>query len=126
MTRDDVDLFEKLTGQLEATHREISALAKKSAKDAVNAFKLKLINATLSQCNNLLGVEYRPFPDFSTFDVDDLPSNSDVSFIIAQYLQCAEKFRADHIVSMYGDWHWVIEDGKGPLTSSPRKLINKG
>ena len=72
-------------------------LAKKSPKDAVNEFKLKFINTVLSQCNSLFGKDNRPFADFETFAADSLPSNSDVTFILSQYIECAEKFRSDNI-----------------------------
>ena len=104
-------------------------LAKKSPNDAVNAFKLKFINSTLGRCNDFLGKKYRPFPDFTTFGEGDLPSNSDVTFIISQYIECAEKLRSDNIVSHYSHWFWVIEgeekDARSTRTGPPRKLTDK-
>lgn len=126
MTREEVDQFEKLTAQLVAAHQEVSALSKKSPKDAVNVFKLKLINSTLERCNAALGSKYMPFDDFSTFPLEDLPSNSDVSFIIAHYLEAAEKFRSDHIVQVAGGrWQWHVDDGNPIRTASPKKLNDK-
>jgi hypothetical protein len=134
MNREQVDIFEKLTAQLQSTHREMSALAKRSPHDAVNAFKLKLINATIDQCNELFGEAYRPFADFVTFVSDEMPSNSDVSFIVAQYLECAEKFRADHIIAVkYNRWVWDTEDlgedddgGENAIHTLPPKKLTKG
>ena len=125
MTRNDVDTFEKLKAQLDGLHQELSILAKKSPNDAVNEFKIKLINITLSKCNQLLGKKYLPFIDFEAFSLDEMPSNSDVTFIISQYIECAEKFRSDHIYEDYG-WYWKT-DGRGdPIpTSQPRKLLAK-
>ena len=54
MKRADVDIFEKLTAQLGSLYQEISTLAKKSPNNAINTFKLKFVNGTLSQCNKLL------------------------------------------------------------------------
>lgn len=124
MKRAEVDLFEKLVGQLNGFHEELSVLVKKSPKDAVNTFKLKFINGVLSQCNELLGDDYRPFPDFESFSTEDIPSNSDVTFIISQYIECAEKFRADNIKQdAMARWYWKIEDGKEELRSAaPKKL----
>ena len=135
MKREEVDLFEKFTAQLESTHREMSALSKKSPNDAVNAFKLKLINTVLEGCNKLLEDKYKPFADFTTLSEDDLPSNSDVSFIVAHYLECAEKFRADHIVKDgFGIWLWYTDDlneddeemsETAIRTTAPKKLKEK-
>jgi hypothetical protein len=51
MKRADIDTFEKLKAQLDGLYQEMSVLAKKSPNDAVNAFKIKLVNATLERCN---------------------------------------------------------------------------
>jgi hypothetical protein len=128
MKKADVDVFEKLTAQLDGLHSELTILAKKSPNDAVNNFKLKFINSTLEQCNKFFGVKNRPFADFEKFSMDDLPTNSDVTFIVSQYIECAEKFRADHIYYHVGDWYWRI-DGEGesfPSTqTAPPKKIGK-
>ncbi len=54
-TEADVEKLEKLIRQLHGLHSEISLLAKKSPNDAVNAFKLKLINKVLQAANEVLG-----------------------------------------------------------------------
>jgi hypothetical protein len=127
MKRETVDLFEKLSGQLSSLHAELTMLAKKSPKDAVNEFKLKFINAVLEQCNSLFGDENRPFDDFDRFSVESLPSNSDVTFILSQYIECAEKFRADNIKPYGGVWWWKIDREERPTirTAAPRKIIRK-
>jgi len=88
MKRVDVDKFEKLDGQLQSTYDEISLLSKKKPNDAVNKFKLKFVNTLLEQANDFLGQIYRPFSDFALFSEDDVPQNSDVAFILSQYMQC--------------------------------------
>jgi hypothetical protein len=113
MKRRDVDQFEKLVGQLQSTYDEISLLSKKSPNDAVNKFKLKFINTLLKQANEFLGQKYKPFDYFMEFNEDDVPQNSDVAFILSQYLQCFEKLRADNVIMRSGDWCWAIEAEKG-------------
>lgn len=125
MKRKDVDVFEKLKAQLDSLHQEMSVLGKKSPNDAVNSFKIKLINTTLAQSNQLLGSEYRPFDDFEAFDSDDLPSNSDVTFIVSQYIECAEKFRSDNVRKEHSSWYWRTTDESIIRTSPPKKLENK-
>jgi hypothetical protein len=39
---------EKIIGQLEGLHDEMSTMAKKSTNDGINAFKLSFVNATLN------------------------------------------------------------------------------
>lgn len=90
----------------------MSILSKKSPNDAVNKFKLKFINRQLLESNALLAERYRPFDDFETFSEDDIPQNSDVVFILAQYLQCMEKLRGDHVVVRNGTWYWRVEGGE--------------
>lgn len=109
----DVDKFEKLAGQVLGLYEEMSILSKKSPNDAVNKFKLKFINRQLSESNTLLGARYRPFDDFEVFDEDAIPQNSDVVFILSQYLQCMEKLRGDYVVVRNGAWCWKVKGGKG-------------
>lgn len=89
----------------------MSILSKKSPNDAVNKFKLKFINNQLSESNSLLAVRYRPFDDFEVFSEDEVPQNSDVVFILSQYLQCMEKLRGDFVVLRNGTWYWRVEGG---------------
>ena len=112
MKRKDVDKFEKLSGQLLSVYDELSVLSKKSPNDAVNKFKLKFVNQLLKDSNEFLGEKYRPFDDFSDFDTDDVPQNSDVVFMLSQYLQCFEKLRADNVVIRSGFWHWSVDADK--------------
>jgi hypothetical protein len=126
MKRTEIELFEKTNAQLEGLQSEVLNLSRKSPNDAINKFKLGLINKTIQTANRLLGEQYRPFSDFSLFDENALPSNSDVTMILGQYLNCMEKLRADNIkvVDTYSnDWCWKI-DGKSSdiATSLPKKL----
>ena len=132
MNRANVDTFEKISGQLLSIYEEISLLSKKSPNAAVNKFKLKFVNKLLSQSNDYLGEMYKPFDDFDSFDEDDIPQNSDVVFILSQYLQCFEKQRSDNVVIRNGNWFWrvigeatdkVDEDGMVLIrTVKPKKL----
>lgn len=112
MNSSDVDRFEKIAGQLLGLYEEMSLLSKKSPNDAVNKFKLKFINRQLSESNAFLSERYRPFDDFDLFSEDDVPQNSDVVFILSQYLQCSEKLRADNVVIRNGGWYWLVEGGE--------------
>ncbi len=120
----DIDDFEKVSGQLDGLYQEMSVLVKKSPNDGVNTFKIGLINSTLRGANVLLGDKYRPFSDFSEFSSDALPTNSDVALIVAQYIECMEKLRADNVYQKMGSWYWRVE-GRVVRTMAPRKLRKK-
>ena len=114
MTKQDVDTFEKLQAQLGGLHTEISALSKKSQNDPLNKFKLKFVNQILSEANQLLGEKYKPFNDFSLFNEEDMPTNSDAAMMLTQYLNCFEKLRSDNIQRQKEyphNWCWLV-DGK--------------
>ena len=130
MKRDDVHSFEKLAAQLGSLYQEMSTLAKKSPNDGVSPFKLQFINKALEQCNEFLGPDYRPFSEFEVFSSDEMPTNSDVTFILSQYIECAEKLRADNI---YLDdyWYWYVDDADPEdeeekiRTTPPKKLTGR-
>ncbi len=88
MKKKEEELLNKTYGQLKSFHSEISLLSKKSPVDAVNIFKLKLINSVLGSANQLLSEKNKPFKDFTVFNEDDLPNNSDVVMILSQYISC--------------------------------------
>jgi hypothetical protein len=105
--KEDVPEFEKLEQQLHSFLAEVSELSKKRPNDPLNKFKLKFINATLSKLNSLLKDD-RPFADFEQFDVDDLPSNSDVVVILSQYSAAVHRFRLDNTTADGGDSTWIV------------------
>ena len=123
ITREEADQLEKLMGQLGGIHGELAALSKKRPSDAVNAFKLKFVNVVLLQCNEILGADYSPIGDFQEFNSDDVPSNSDVTFVAAQYLQALEKFRSDNVILFQGRWLYDLPKNTPEMrASAPAKL----
>jgi len=122
MKKGEIELFSKIYAQLEALHNEISLLSKKSPNDAVNKFKLKLINSVLSTTNEILGQKNKPFENFSVFDEDDLSNNGDVNMILSQYLSCMEELRVLNIQRYASYWYWKIDGRRSEImTFSPRK-----
>jgi hypothetical protein len=86
---------------------EISELSKKKPNDPLNKFKLKFINSVLESLNKLVG-KHRPFNDFESFALDDIPTNSDVGVILAQYATATYNLRRDHTNSSGIYWYWTI------------------
>ena len=124
-SREDVEKLEKLIGQLQGLHTEIGTLAKKSPNDAVNAFKLKLANKVIEMGNDVLGENYKPFDEFDQFDSDDAPSTSDVTMVIAQYMEEAERFRSDNVKNERGVWKYVINGEASDIRSGPPTKIGR-
>lgn len=125
MKQQDIDQFETLNGQLVAFHAEINTLVKKTPNDALNKFKLGLVNSVLLKANIFLGETRLPFEDFEIFDVEAMPSTSDVLMIIAQYLSAFEKLRTENIKGFYKSWYWVVEgdtEEKRLPTAPPKGL----
>lgn len=124
---EELESFERLMGQLRSLHDEIGLLARKSPNDGVNVFKLRLINKVVATANALLGPSHRPFDDFEQFDADDVPSTSDVTMVLAQYLEEAERLRANFVTEVFDDkWVYVVGGVRTAIpASAPKKVTRK-
>jgi hypothetical protein len=85
-------ILEKISGQIGDILEEIRSLSKKNPNDAVNKFKLRYINQVITDANKILEKKRMPFEDFIGFNEDELPSNSDVTFILSQYDTALTKY----------------------------------
>jgi hypothetical protein len=110
MKKKDIDQFEILQGQLQSFYEEMNTLAKKSPNDALNKFKLGLVNSVLQKTNTFLGKTRKPFIDFENFDEAAIPTTSDVLVMISQYLRAFEKLRTENIYIDLGNWYWSIDE----------------
>jgi len=118
-----VETFEKISGQLSSMYEEIGALSKKNPDGPLKEFKIKFVNSIISQCNTILEDKGRPFAEFEQFDIDTLPTASDVVMILGQYINCMEELRSDNVKLDAGQWRWRMEgDKSGPRTFIPIKL----
>ncbi len=123
MTEENVNQFEKTQSQLEGLYKELSLLSKKNPNDAVNKFKLKFINQSLAESNDLLGENHKPYSHFNQFEDDDVPTTSDVTLMLEQYLNCLEKFRCDNIENHHGTYYWLVNGEKSNIkTNRPIKF----
>lgn len=118
MQKADVELYEKLHGQLLSMRSQFEALSKKNPNDVVNEFKIGLVNTLLADTNGLIG-DYKPFPDFEQFENSPRVFNSDVLLILAQYLTAMNRFKIANMTveqsPLKTDWletveKWNIED----------------
>jgi hypothetical protein len=119
----DVDRFEKARAHIKQLHNEMSVLSKSKPDNAVNKFKLGFINEKLGGANELLTGDFKPFKDFDLFEVDQMPSNSDVVMVLSQYLDGLEAWRSSrtHYVSSIGHL-WKTDDGTRIHTEQPTRF----
>lgn len=89
-SRESIEILEEKLGSFQ---RELSVLVKKAPNDLLNKFKLKFINSVLAKCNQVLQKNGKPFDEFSEFDTEALPSNSDVTMILSQYKEAITRFK---------------------------------
>jgi len=109
MTEEEVNQFEKIQSQMSGLYMEIGLLSKKNPNDAVNKFKLKFINKSIMESNELLGDDYKPYQEFDKFEEAEMPTTSDVTMMLEQYLNCLEKLRSDNLEYRAGTCYWVID-----------------
>lgn len=102
MNEKQIDQFEKTFAQIISTYEEFSNLSKKSPDSPINKFKLSFVNSIIVEANEILGKINIPFKNFTEFNEDDLPTNSDIIFIFSQYLNSFQKIITDN--SEFGKW----------------------
>jgi hypothetical protein len=78
--------FAKTETTLRTFYKEISLISNKKPDSPINKFKLGLLNEVLEKAAFVLGDEFRPFPEFRTFDEKDMPTASDVVLMVSHYL----------------------------------------
>ncbi len=124
MNKEEIESFEKVFTQLLSFHQETAVLVKKDPNEAMNKFKLNLINKVLVKANEIVG-DTKPFEDFEGFDIDgDLPFNSDVAMILGQYLNCMELIRKDNVHMWSGRWYWNVDGDANNETIRTSDPIN--
>lgn len=124
-TEDEVRDLEKLIVQLQGLHSEISILAKKAPNDGLNLFKLKLVNNILTKGNSILTGHYIPLEAFTNFDESALPTNSDVTMVLALYIEQAERFRSNNMIYEDYKWKYLIDGAASRIEGRPPTKIGK-
>jgi hypothetical protein len=131
MNIDDVDQFERVRSQITQLHKEMTVLAKSKPDNPINKFKLALINEKLQQANRFLVGSFKPIDGFELFEESDLPSNSDVVLVTAQYLSALEGWRSAQVAydPIQFQWYWKIEErrriGAEPPSGFRKNLKDK-
>ena len=122
-SEDDVRDLEKLIVQLQGLHAEISILAKKVPNDGLNVFKLKLVNTILTEGSSILTGHYKPLEDFVTFNEAALPTNSDVTMVLALYIEQAERFRSNNMIYSDYEWRYLVNGAACQIKGRPPTMI---
>lgn len=125
MNKEKIELFERIFGQLKGFHAEVTILAKKKPNEPLNEFKIKLINQMLLQAKEFLGKKNLPLDGFEKFDLDSLPTNSDVTMVLDQYIVCLDNFKSDNVILYLGQWYWKIKGEKSSEKTSPPRRLGK-
>lgn len=110
MRKKDIEKFDELHSKLLSLKGDFLILSGKKPNDNVNVFKLSIINKVLNNINGLIG-EYKPDPDFDAFDIDSLPSNSDVLMMMNLYLSAMHRFREANSIET-PDTEWGFPSSK--------------
>ncbi len=127
MNKKDVGKFELLEAQMKSLYSEIEKLVKKNPNDAINVFKLKLINGLLRDANEIFVNTKKPVIEFAEFDEKALPSNSDALVVLSQYLACLESYRDNNVAfdEAEQDWFWVVNGRTSDMPAArPRKYAS--
>ncbi len=119
LTAADVVMFEKLVAQLRGLRDEIGILSKSKPDNALNVLKLEFVNEKLTDANKLLVDDFKPFASFTLFDLEKLPSNSDVVLALSQYLVCLERWRCAHVYYDKTEYKWCWRVSDGDIEASP-------
>lgn len=81
MRKDQRDHVLSLIRTLRNEFRELSS----KPNDQVNPLKLKYVNQSIKEANELLK-DGKPYSEFESFEEEDLPTNSDVLMMLSLYL----------------------------------------
>ena len=123
--RETVARLEGLVGNLDGTYSELREMARKKPNDGLNKFKIGIVNALVGRLNALLGKKYTPLEGFKGFSEDDVPTNSDVTLILAQYVEQLERYRADNLKMSSGRWIYDVQDRGAELRAAPPAKLTK-
>ena len=123
MTSEEVEQFRKMAAQLDALHQEATAASKKQPDKPVSKFKVELANSVLETSKKVLGTS-APTLNFERFDADDLPTNSDLSFVVSQFVECTEKVKAQNIQRYSnGVWYWKVLNSMSDIVATAPKGV---
>jgi hypothetical protein len=121
-SKPEIAEFERVESQTKVFRREITGLARKRPNDGVNKFKLGYINDAVAAANAILG-DRRPLQGFEQFNADDVPTNSDVSFVLAQYTEALYRLHVEDTRPQRGKFYWIIKNELSDVETKPPSFL---
>jgi hypothetical protein len=115
--------FDKLFEQIESVYLELGKLSHKNPDGVINPFKLKIINGLIANANLYFQEDNLPINGFTSFDEDQIPSNSDVVFIFSQYLNKLDFFKFQNTEFSLGSCYWILEGKEKSIQTRPPKYL---
>lgn len=109
ITIEDVEVYLTLKPRLASSLSDFSTLSKSKPDAAINRFKLGFVNELLAKLNALIGVVHKPLDDFEVFSDEELPSNSDVVYVLSQYSTALTAWRSANVRKDGTYTYWDIE-----------------
>lgn len=108
-TANEISLFETLNPKMVSVRDTFKSLSSKKTDETLNRFKIERINILLRESNHLLG-KLRPYDDFEEFDMDNMPTNSDVLMILELYLDAFHRYRIENTREELLSREWNVID----------------
>ena len=78
---------------------------------------------TLPSHTSILTGHYKPLENFDTFDESALPTNSDVTMVLALYIEQAERFRSNNMVYHDYKWKYLVKGAASQIQGRPPTMI---
>jgi hypothetical protein len=121
--QEQIELFQKLESKIVALNKEISILSKTKPDNPINKFKIQIINEILSEANNFLADQQKPFGDFEKFDQIEFPTNSDVVLVLTHYINSLNIWRSKNTISddLGLGLEWIIDREPSPRAKQSSK-----
>lgn len=102
--------YDRLVPMLEAAHREMTELFKKTQDGVVNALKIKMLNRLLGEPSKV--IEKEPSYAFiDTLDEETLPQNSDPVLILSPWQAALKRYKGRHH-GFDGVWAALVHGGE--------------
>jgi len=124
MDTNQANEFDKLENQLFGLNNEICKISNKKPNDEINQFKVKILNDLLTEINQLFENANIQITKFPLFIDEELPTYSDINFVLSQFLEKMDYFRFQNTIDQFGIVYWNFENKNICVTKSSKYLYS--